>query len=168
MKFIRPKIELEIYEIPKDHKRSYWELFKKHHYLTDKLNVAARCYVGYWEGTPVAFESVITLPSGTMKNAWREHRLVVLCDYQGLGLGAAMCETIGEMLLRDGKRFFSKTANMKLGEYRNNSPKWKPTSKNGIRRDDCISQGLSRKWDPCKVEYAHRICYSHEYIGDKS
>jgi len=166
LRYTRPKIELEIYEIPKEYKRFFWELFKKHHYLSEELNVAARCYVGYWEGNPVAFESTLSLPSGTMKNAWREHRLVVLCDYQGLGLGNTMSEFMGEYLKRDGKRFFSKTANIKLGEYRNNSPKWKPTSKNGIPRPDCISQKLSRKWDPCKVDLAHRVCYSHEYIGD--
>lgn len=167
MKFIRPTIELEVYEIPKEYKKLYWELFKKHHYLTEQINVAARCYVGYWNDVPVAFESALTLPSGTMNNAWREHRLVVLCDYQGLGLGNTMSETIGEIFKRNGKRFFSKTANIKLGEYRNNSPKWKPTSKNGINRKDCLSERLSGKWDPCKVELAHRVCYSHEYMGDE-
>lgn len=166
MRFTRPKIELEIYEIPKEKKIAFWNLFKKHHYLSEQLNIAARCYVGYWEGNPVAFESVLALPSGTMRNAWREHRLVVLCDHQGLGLGNAMSEAMGEMLLVKGKRFFSKTANIKLGEYRNNSPRWKPTSKNGISRNDCLSDRLSGKWDPCKVELAHRVCYSHEYIGD--
>jgi len=165
LKYTRPKIELDIFEIPKEYKRFFWELFKKHHYLIEKLNVAAKCYVGYWENNPVAFESVLTLPSGTMKNAWREHRLVVLCDYQGLGLGNTMSEAIGEILKREGKRFFSKTANIKLGEYRNNSSKWKPTSKNQKNRPDYKPRKNNKHWGVAKIELAHRICYSHEYVG---
>lgn len=165
MRYTRPTIALDIYEVPKELKLPFWNLFKKHHYLSEELNIAARCYVGYWEGAPVAFESVLALPSGTMKNAWREHRLVVLCDHQGLGLGNNMSEAIGEILLRSGKRFFSKTANMKLGRYRDSSPRWRPTSKNGVSRKDCLSTKLAGRWDPCKVDLAHRICYSHEYMG---
>jgi hypothetical protein len=164
LKYTRPKIEIDVHEVPKDFKNFYWELFKKHHYLSEKLNLAARCYVGYWDGVPVAFESILPMPSGTMKGAWREHRLVVLCDHQGLGLGSGMSEGIGELVRSWGGRFFSKTANMKLGEYRQTSPRWRATSKNKINRMDFLR--WDNNWSPCKKELAHRICYSHEYVGD--
>jgi hypothetical protein len=46
-------------------------MFKDHHYLTGSHNNAARCYVAIWEDTVIGFASVITMPSGTVKNAWR-------------------------------------------------------------------------------------------------
>jgi len=70
--FKRPSIALEVYEIPKDLKGRYWNLFKKHHYLGETLNKAARCWVAYLWGNPVAFNSVLAMPSGSLKNAWRE------------------------------------------------------------------------------------------------
>ena len=113
--FNKPQLELDVYEIPKDLKSKYWEIFKKHHYLDGAINKGARCWVAYLWGNPVAFNSVLAMPSGSLKRAWREHRLVVLSDYQGMGIGSAMSECVGEILLSEDKRFFSKTANIKLG-----------------------------------------------------
>ena len=109
---------------------------------------------------------MLTMPSGTLKNAWRGHRLVILSDFQGLGIGNTLSETVSEILVREGKRVFSKTANRKLGEYRNNSPKWKATSKNGKRRLDVLNTmgGYEKKVNELLVK---RLCYSHEYVGDK-
>jgi len=165
--FEKPKLELDVYEIPKGFKEKYWRIFKKHHYLGDKLNVSARCWVAYLWGNPVAFNSVLAMPSGSLKRAWREHRLVVLSDYQGMGIGNNMSECIGEILMREDKRFFSKTANIKLGEYRNSKEQWRPTSKNGIARKDMI-KALERGKGYNNIvnsKLCHRICYSHEYIG---
>jgi hypothetical protein len=57
-------------------------MFKDHHYLDGNINKAARCYVGIWNNDIVAFGAAITLPSGTLKNAWRGHRTVILPSYQ--------------------------------------------------------------------------------------
>jgi hypothetical protein len=40
----RPKIELEIHHCSV----AAWELFKRHHYLSEALNPAARCYLATW------------------------------------------------------------------------------------------------------------------------
>lgn len=164
MKYARPTINIEVYEIFKEDKEMMWNLFKKHHYLTDKLNKASRCFIAKWKNQIIGFDSVLPLPSGTLKNAWREHRLVILSDFQGLGIGNALSETIGEILVSDGKRFYSKTANKKLGEYRDNSIKWKNTTtnhKNRLKMND--KSKLTRSM---VNEYLrHRTCYSHEYVG---
>lgn len=163
--FKRPTVELDVYEIPKEYKEQYWDLFKKHHYLTGKLNKAARCWVAYLWGSPVAFNSVLSMPSGTLKNAWRGHRLVVLSDYQGMGIGTSIAECVGEIMLSEGKRYFCKTANIKLGEYRNNSDKWKGTSKNGIARYDDVKSKRNNYNNIVSKKLSRRICYSHEYLG---
>lgn len=160
-----PELNLEVYELPKEFKDVYWNIFKKHHYMSGKLNKAADCYVGYLWGNPVVFNSVLRMPCGTIKNAYRGHRLVVLCDYQGMGLGTIMSELAGELVLRNGGRYFCKTANIKLGIYRNKSEKWRPTSKNMIKRKDLfhVEKDIYNKIHDKAL--ALRVCYSHEYIG---
>jgi GNAT superfamily N-acetyltransferase len=80
--------------------------------------------------------SIIAFPSGSLKNAWREHRTVVLPEFQGLGIGVRMSDAAGEIVIAGGGIFFSKTASMRMGEYRNSSSLWKPTSKNQKARPD--------------------------------
>ena len=162
--FKRPKIQIDVFEVPKELKETYWTIFKKHHYLGDKLNKSARCWVGYLWDNPVAFNSVLAMPSGSLKNSWREHRLVVLSDYQGMGIGNRMSECVGKMLLTEDKRFFSKTANIKLGEYRNQQDMWRPTSKNGKARLDNLGREKNYN-NMIKESLSRRVCYSHEYVG---
>ncbi len=167
MKFNKPQLDIEVFEIPKEYKPAFWNIFKKHHYLDGAINKGARCWVAYLWGVPVAFNSVLAMPSGSLKHAWREHRLVVLSDYQGMGIGSAMSECIGEILLSEGKRFFSKTANIKLGEYRERKEKWRPTSKNKRARKDHLKSTRENYNNMVNKKLSLRICYSHEYIGKK-
>ena len=108
------------------------------------------------------------MPSGTTKNAWRGHRTVVLPDFQGMGIGVRLSDSVGEIMLAEGKRYFSKTAHPRLGEYRNNSPKWKPTSKNmQDRKDYALMDWENKKFSKeLMMKHIDRFCYSHEYIGE--
>ena len=164
MKFTKPTLDITLYEIPKSLKTAYWDIFKKHHYLSGEINKAARCFVAYLWNVPVAFDSVLAMPSGTLDNAYRSHRLVVLSDYQGMGIGNTVSETTGEILLKENKRYFCKTANIKLGEYRNNSPNWRPTAKNMMRRTDLLHDFRPFN-NIINKDMILRWCYSHEYIG---
>lgn len=156
----RPIINLEFRQCH----RSWWELFKDHHYLTESINKSARCYLVTWDGIPVAFSSSIPMPSGTLKNAWRGHRTVVLPDYQGMGIGTRVSNTMGEIHLEQGYRYFSRTAHPRLGLYRENSLLWKPTSKNMKLRKDVKNGEKNYTF----MFYDNtRICFSHEYIGGK-
>ena len=166
MKYSRPTINIEIYEIFGSDKEMMWNLFKKHHYLADNLNKAARCFIAKWENKIIGFESILPLPSGTLKRAFREHRLVILSDFQGLGIGNTLSETIAEIYISEGKRFFSKRANRKLGDYRDTSLKWKATATNHKNRETQNDKSLlTSKMVNKSLNW--RICYSHEYIGKK-
>lgn len=161
------KIELTVYKITNSlEKKFFWSLFYKHHYLSADLNLSAECFVGFLWGNPVAFYACLRYPSGTVKNAIRGHRLVVLPDYQGMGIGGKFCETIGQYYINFGFRFFAKTANIKLGRYRNNSSKWRPTSKNMKKRKDVLNSFRKVYNNITKKNLAMRLCYSHEYIGE--
>jgi len=105
--------------------------------------------------------ATLSSPSGTVKDAFREHRLVIHPDYQGLGMGPRLSEAVAMHYVENGKRYFSKTSHPRLGEYRDQSKVWKPTSKNHMKRADALNLDGRLRWsiDP------NRWSYSHEYIG---
>src|SRR6478609_11166548 len=116
-----------------------WPYFAPHHYLS--ANYAGhRAWIAVINEKPVAFSSIMAFPSGNWKNGWREHRTVVLPQFQGLGLGARMGDWTGHYVctvLTDGQGvYYSKTVHPRLGEYREASPLWRATSKNGVIRTE--------------------------------
>lgn len=150
-----------------------WKYFSNHHYLSGNINKGVRCWTAWWEDRPIGFSSVISMPSGTIKNAWRGHRTVICPDYQGLGFGPRMSEATGEIMLSEGKKYYCKTANIRLGEYRNQSKKWRNASHNMKARKDYLTEidGSVKRRKDSKLSIEHltkhadRLCYSHEYIG---
>jgi len=163
----RPQIKIDIYET--DYKT--WNLFSKHHYLNNDMNIAAKCYVGLWGNQEIVFSGNLSLPSripplyeGDNRNKFRESRLVVLPDYQGMGIGTRFSDSIGEMFLNKGYRYFSKTAHIRMGEYRQTSSLWRPTSTNLKSREKSQKQSKKDLWHHMKLD-TRRLCYSHEYVG---
>ena len=117
----RPKIELEIFRC----RYETWNLFKQYHYLSEDLNKACKCYLTLWNDKPVCFNAVLPLPSGTLKNACRMSRTVVLPDFQGLGIGGCVSDYIAKLYVKDKKRFYAKTSNPALWNKRENSKNWR-------------------------------------------
>jgi GNAT superfamily N-acetyltransferase len=152
----QPRLVFNVYACS----NTLWPTFAKHHYLTGQINKAAHCYAAVWDGQLVGFYAVLAYPSGTVKNAYRGHRLVILPDYQGFGFGHHLAEIVAQHYLDNGKRFFAKTSHPRLGEYRDNSLMWKATSKNHKRRTDVSNKHFTR-W----VINPNRWSYSHEFVG---
>jgi GNAT superfamily N-acetyltransferase/ABC-type ATPase involved in cell division len=158
---VRPKIIVEIERCAP----SLWRRFADHHYLDGRINASARCWAASWGDTLIGFASAIAFPNGNIRNGWRGHRTVVLPDYQGLGIGVRLSDAVGSIMVAEGARYFSKTAHPRMGGYRDASPLWRATSKNGKARAD-YKEGRATKEDGHKMKHAHRTCWSHEYIGE--
>jgi ABC-type ATPase involved in cell division/GNAT superfamily N-acetyltransferase len=117
----RPAIELRIHEAT----TAAWSLFRGHHYLSASLHRAARCFVATWRDTPVAFTSFLQFVHPRVRNTKREHRTVVLPDYQGVGIGNAMSEWLGAYLKANGWRFQSTTSHPAMIRHRHKSRLWR-------------------------------------------
>lgn len=166
----RPIIKIKVYKIEYD-KSIIWEIFKKEHYLSNKLAISAECFIAAWGNTIVAFNSALSMPSGSTKNAYREHRLVVLSDYQGLGIGNTLSEFIGEYYKRKNKKYYSKTANIKLGKYRDKSKNWIETASNKKKITKYYLKDIEEKrgmYTMLSKESVGRFCYSHKYVGNNN
>ena len=135
-----------------------WQLFREHHYKDHRLNAASACFIGLLQGKPVVFsgwtmeainyimrlkmQSVhdekhadwgkIGLPeSWTSRTLMREHRTVVLPEYQGLGLGKLMNDTLSHAIHSAGGMVTSVTVHPHYGGFRDRSPFWRalPTNR---------------------------------------
>ena len=80
-----------------------WNIFKKYHFLNGELHKACDQYVGIINGEIVCHTGVIQFP---MRKGWkRVHRLVVLPDYQGIGIGTKFIKEIAEIYINKGYNF---------------------------------------------------------------
>lgn len=68
---------------------------------------------------------MVHFPHPIRKNIKRVHRLVILPDYQGIGLGRRFLEFIGEKYINDSYDFRITTSNPSLIYYFNKSNRWK-------------------------------------------
>jgi energy-coupling factor transporter ATP-binding protein EcfA2 len=155
---------VEVHEVSS----TIWNIYAQHHYLKADISPFARCYAAIVNNQPAAFYAVISYPSGTVRNAFRGHRLVTHPDYQGLGIGPRLADFVAAGYVADGKRFFAKTAHPRLGEYRERSSEWKATSKNKKYRKDVVADELRQKRRQRFVTWTlnpDRFTYSHEFIG---
>jgi GNAT superfamily N-acetyltransferase len=152
----RPKIELQVSRVEVE----TWDFFKKHHYMSESVNKAFKFILFEWNDKPIAI-AIIGMQVGCgVGLAYRDSRIVVLPDYQGLGIGTTISNFIGGVCKDFGYRYFTKTIHPALGEYRNkNNTIWKPTSYNGKIRNDKVSDNSWKK-------LLLRKSYCHEYIGE--
>ncbi len=163
----RPSVTLRIYPC----KREVWGMFAPHHYLSHILSSAARCFVATaeFEGVTsiVGFVSCLPFPSGSLKRAWREHRTVVLPDFQGLGIGPRISDAVAELHLLERKRYFSRTAHPRFGAYRNKrNSGWMPTSQNKYAREQAQDKGTHTGAERINSFGGdNRLAFSHEYVG---
>jgi GNAT superfamily N-acetyltransferase len=151
-------IELEI----RDASSKIWPVFAPHHYMSAKYQ-GHGCYVALLDDVLVGFTSYGVMPGfPPPQYAAREHRTVILPDYQGIGIGIRLSNWLAQMLQSSGYRVYSKTSHPRMGEYRSHSELWKPTSQNmkTARKQAHGEKTFGTVW-PVK----ERPAYSHEYIG---
>jgi ABC-type lipoprotein export system ATPase subunit/GNAT superfamily N-acetyltransferase len=154
----RPKIELSISRV----ESSAWKIFKQHHYLTHEVNKSCSFYLFQWNFKPIAICAVLPTPRNNNPHGKSISRIVVLPDYQGLGIGSEICNMIGGIYKNQNNDLYIKTANPALGEYFNKSKQWIGTSHNGKFRLD-IHQAKEKSYK----NRLERKSYCHKYIGDK-
>lgn len=154
----RPEIKLTISMV---HPHA-WELFSRHHYLSQGINASARCFVASVDREPVAFSAVLPFPHATSPG-WREHRTVCMPDWQGVGIGNALSNYVAGIYAATGKPYRSTTAHPAMIQYRAKHPCWKLTR----------SPSLSAKGGKTSNALRHTVASmrsvaSFEWVGPKN
>lgn len=155
----RPDISLDVYRW---RDRSIWSAFAPHHYLTGELAKGAKLFVGLVDGRPAALTSALHMPHPKARGIWREHRTVVLPDYQGVGIGNALVERIAGVFLGAGLRWRATGSHPGIVVHRARSPLWNMDRRPGFvaagGRSGIMGAGGWR-------ESSNRRTASFEFVG---
>ena len=89
----RPNIKLTVRRC----EPSIWHSlgFSKEHYLTAELNKSCKCLLFEWNNVPVGFVGILNTPRKGIPYGCSVSRIVILPDYQGLGLSTMIFNFIG-------------------------------------------------------------------------
>lgn len=118
----RPTVEMQICRA--DYQA--WRWFSSHHYLSADLHKAAKCFVGLIDNKLAAFAGLLYFPHPKAKTIWSLSRLVVLPEFQGLGIGAyGFTENIGKICASCGLRLRVHPSHPALIKTWAASKKWK-------------------------------------------
>ena len=133
-------------------------MFRHYHYLNGSLPPTARCYTAVYQDTPVAFIAVIHVRMRARYH--RVSRLVVLPDYQGIGIGKRFLNFIAELYASQTKMpFYILTSNPQM--IRGKLGRWKVTryghastgNRGDTKMNDEIRGSLSRRRITVSLRY---------------
>jgi GNAT superfamily N-acetyltransferase len=99
----RPEMRCEVVQLDKG--KDLWQKFRQYHYLNTDLNISANCFALMYEDRAIGFCAIIHTPHPKSKMFKRVHRLVILPEYQGLGLGTKFVSFIGGLYAKQGYDF---------------------------------------------------------------
>jgi GNAT superfamily N-acetyltransferase len=132
-------------------------MFRHYHYLAGSLPPTAGCYTAVYKDKPITFIAVIQVRMRS--RYYRVSRLVVLPDYQGIGVGKRLLNFIAELYTSQTKiPFYILTSNPQI--IRGNMANWQLTrfghackgNKNTKINND-IRASLSRKRLTVSMQY---------------
>lgn len=149
----RPRIRLEIVRC----RREAWSLFARHHYLSGTISPSARCYLALWGDEPVAFCATVTLIGA--RNRWRFTRLVVLPDYQGIGIGQRLLGAVAAIHRGQGHRINLTASHPAVVGHCRRSPDWRAIGYRtaSTRRGAAFASNYR--------DASGRVVASFEYVG---
>ena len=136
-------------------------MFRQYHYLSGSLVPHARCYCAVYQDRPIAFIAVVHIRMRA--RYYRVSRLVVLPDYQGIGVGKRLLNLIAELYTSQTRiPFYILTSNPQI--IRGNMKNWKITrfghaskGRNDTRINSEIKSSLSRKRITVSLQYVPRF-----------
>lgn len=153
----RPRLDLTIFRCS----AQAWDLFRPHHYLSGVMANGPTCFLATHEKKPVCFSAWLPFV-GRGNPARREHRTVVLPDYQGVGVGNAVSDYCASLWRGLGYRVYGTTSHPAMIARRRKHPElWSmrrpPGMRCGSRRRD-VAHGVLRHADA-------RMTAGFEYVG---
>lgn len=153
-----PNIDLNVVRV----ESSMWALFAKHHYLTNDMNKSCKCLLFLWNNEPIGFVGLLNSPRKGYPNGYSISRIVILPQFQGLGLSMKILNFCGGILKSKGEDYFLyiKTIHEKMGGALERSPNWQPTSYNGKLRKNVKVEG---------GKYNNRLerkSFCYKYVGE--
>jgi GNAT superfamily N-acetyltransferase len=148
----RPSLDLAVHAID----RTAWPVFAPYHYLSRDLAKGAQCFGAFLEDRCVAFTAYTHFPHPRTRNIKMGHRLVVLPDYQGLGIAGRLDDWLGQSLYERGYRYHNCVAHPAMLAFYGKSPRWR------LERTGRLGRGTTSS---AKSLRAHQQSFSNQRIS---
>lgn len=152
----RPDLALEVARVD----QAAWPIFRPYHYLSADLNPSAVCYGLFHNDAIVAFCAI--LPLIGFKSVYRFSRMVVLPEWQGIGVGSKFFEVIGDRYRAQQHRIRMTISHPGLLHYCNRSAKWKLVD---VKRFGTQPQAKMKRLGINATHSAMRGVVTFEYVG---
>jgi len=150
----RPPIHVEVGRC----RAAAWSHFARFHYLSSDLSPYAECFLACADEQPVGFCAVLNAIG--RHGLKRLSRLVIVPEYQGLGLGGRLANTVAAHFRRAGKRVVLTASHPAVVAFVRKSPCWDVRA---IRKSGCRSRRGSKEFS----SRSHgRPVVSAEYLGN--
>ena len=91
----RPAITVDVFDTHRNAR--LWNVFGKYHYLNTGIKRGTDIFIGCINNAPVAFCAIRHFPHPKNPRIKMVHRLVVLPDYQGIGIGTRFLGFVAEL-----------------------------------------------------------------------
>jgi ABC-type lipoprotein export system ATPase subunit/predicted acetyltransferase len=147
----RPEIKFEIFNT---RDKSIWKMFAKHHYLSHSHNNAANVFIATVNDEIAGFISVLHFPHSKVKNMKKVHRLVILPDYQGAGIGLKLLNEVGKIYKQQRDRFNIVTSSPSLINALKKSKEWSlqrfgrvSEAKNGVLKGETSKNRITASFE---------------------
>lgn len=159
----KPQMEITVQRV----EPQVWEMFEKHHYLTPELNKSCKCLVFFLNGNICGFCGLLNTPRKGVSMGHSVSRIVVLPEYQGMGLAPIIMNFCGGILAARGEQMkephplYIKTIHDKMGQWLERSENWNPTSYNGKKRTQASTESEGKRYQ----NRLQRRSYCFRYDG---
>lgn len=157
-RYQRPEIKINIRKAD----QSEWKIFKNYHYLSAEHNSAAHRFIAEINDEIVAWCSVLHFPHPKVKNMKKIHRVVVLPDYQGIGVGNVFLNEIAKLYKEQKQRVTITTSTPVFINSLQKSKDWIMTRKPSRVLANSKSSSIKTK------NSIERLTASFEFIGDSN
>jgi hypothetical protein len=160
----RPQIKLTVRRVESS---VFWSCgFAKEHYLVADMNRSCKCLLFEWNNVPVGFVGILNTPRKGIPYGCSVSRIVILPDYQGLGLSTVIFNFVGGIVksLSDDEhdyRLYIKTAHSKFGEALGRNKFVQPTIYDKKGRDKKAVEHDNHRYR----RRLTRISYCKQYVG---
>jgi GNAT superfamily N-acetyltransferase len=162
----RPEVEAVVSPIP----HAAWRVFAPFHYMSNELHKAARCHGLFVNDELVGFAGVLYRPLSTKVKyeIYGLSRLVVLPDWQGLGLAFHLMNKLGSIYSSLGHKFHTYPAHPSFVRSMNrDKANWLCVESGSKRFGTKIGKKSSMNWLLASTDGLVRQCSVFRYVGSK-
>ena len=125
-----PKFDIKL--VVREDEKHLWKYFHPYHYMTANSPIdksfpnSAKMFTFYWvrENIEILVGCLGVMFQIASYPAKRLTRVVVLPEFQGLGISSKMINSIADYYTSKGFKVYGATYHPRLGEFRQKSPNW--------------------------------------------